>query len=92
METRQAIAIRSKVEAKADNRCEVCGRKTPLMIRTNQYFDFRRYIQTKRIEQRELSAVCSSCNNNMLIRSSQGEASAAPYCCIKTDGSIVEYR
>lgn len=92
IEKRQGLLMRSMAKEKANNMCEECGRGAPLMVRTNQFFNYKKYLTTGKIELRELSAVCPNCSKNMNLQSSRMQSGATVYCRIAPDGSVIEYR
>lgn len=92
IEKRTAIEMRSRTLRNAKDVCQMCGRSTLLIVRTNQFFNYRRYLETGKIEQRELSAVCPSCEERMINRSDVNQNGFAVYCRIFPTGEVIEYR
>lgn len=91
IETRTAIAMRGRTLSNAKDVCEVCGKGGLLLVRTRPDFEYRKYMVTGKIEQKELCAVCRSCSDQMIARSMQDNGAFA-YCSITASGHIIEYR
>lgn len=92
IEKRAAIEMRSRTLRNAKDVCQMCGRSTLLIVRTNQFFNYRRYLETGKIEQRELSAVCARCSDNLILRANQNNVGFTGYCRITPEGRVIEYR
>lgn len=93
MDKDQIIKMRNIANDRAKNKCEICGRQTLLIVRTNLAFSYSDYLKTGEILQRELSVVCERCSRNMVLRAKEGSHKQfVEYICFTPRGELIDYQ
>ena len=92
MNKETAIMMRNNAKNRANNKCEICGKNTLLIVRTNHCFFYPKFMETGEIKQRELSLVCESCSNKMVTMEKVNTDKIVNYIVIAPSGELLEYQ